>query len=159
MWLAARRLVLWSDIPNNRILAWDEREGGRVWRDRVEFTNGHTACADGSLLHCSHGMRAILRTRFDGDGRPGTPEVLVDRYQGRRLNSPNDLVEKRDGSIWFTDPPTASCPTAKATRRPPSCAPTTCSATTRPPTRWTSPATSPRNPTAWRSRPTKACCT
>ncbi|WP_338616822.1 SMP-30/gluconolactonase/LRE family protein [Pigmentiphaga sp. CHJ604] len=105
VWLAARRMVLWSDIPNNRILAWDEREGGRVWRDRVEFTNGHTASADGSLLHCSHGMRAILRTRFDSDGRPGAPEVLVDRYQGRRLNSPNDLVEKRDGSIWFTDPP------------------------------------------------------
>ncbi|VCU68236.1 Gluconolactonase precursor [Pigmentiphaga humi] len=104
-WLAHAETLVWSDIPNNRMLAWSEREGGRVWRERAEFTNGHACAADGALLHCSHGLRAIVRTRFDAQGRALPDEVLVDRYQGRRLNSPNDLVVKRDGTIWFTDPP------------------------------------------------------
>jgi gluconolactonase len=77
----------------------------RVWRDDVEFTNGHVREADGSLLACSHGQRAIVRTRFDAAGRPLGGAVVVDRYQARRLNSPNDVVVKSDGTIWFTDPP------------------------------------------------------
>ena len=105
VWLAGDQSVLWSDIPNNRMLRWSERDGMTVWRDAVEFTNGHALEADGSLLHCSHGQRAIVRTRFDGASAPGKDEIVVDRYQGRRLNSPNDVVVKRDGSIWFTDPP------------------------------------------------------
>jgi gluconolactonase len=100
--------VVWSDIPNNRMLRWHPGDGMNVWRDPAGFTNGHTLESDGSLLHCSHGSRSIIRTRFDkqqstlvelGD------QVLVDRYQGRRLNSPNDIVVKSDGTIWFTDPP------------------------------------------------------
>lgn len=104
-WLATTGELLWSDIPNNRILSWHAERGLRVWQDRVEFTNGHALESNGSLLHCSHGRRAIVRTRFDAHGRPLGDDIVVDRYQGRRLNSPNDVVVKRDGSIWFTDPP------------------------------------------------------
>ena len=105
VWMPQTAELLWSDIPNNRMLSWHATHGLRVWRDAVEYTNGHVREADGSLLHCSHGQRAIVRTRFDAAGRPLADAVVVDRYQGRRLNSPNDVVVKRDGSIWFTDPP------------------------------------------------------
>jgi gluconolactonase len=105
VWMREDGSVLWSDIPNNRMLRWHERDGMSVWREPVEFTNGHTREADGALLHCSHGLRAIVRTRFGPGLVPLGDEIVVDRYQGRRLNSPNDIVVKRDGSIWFTDPP------------------------------------------------------
>ncbi|MCA0243419.1 MAG: SMP-30/gluconolactonase/LRE family protein [Proteobacteria bacterium] len=105
VWLPRSAELLWSDIPNNRMLCWHEQRGLRVWQEAVEFTNGHVLEADGALLHCSHGRRAILRTRFDAAGRPLGDDIVVDRYQGRRFNSPNDVVVKRDGSIWFTDPP------------------------------------------------------
>jgi gluconolactonase len=105
VWMREDGAVLWSDIPNNRMLRWHAGTGMAVWRAGVEFTNGHTREADGALLHCSHGRRAIVRTRFGAGFVPLADEVVVDRYQGRRLNSPNDVVVKRDGSIWFTDPP------------------------------------------------------
>ena len=105
VWLREDHSLLWSDIPNNRMLRWHAETGMTVWRDGVEFTNGHVREADGSLLHCSHGLRAIVRTRFGPGLQPLGDEVLVSHYQGRRLNSPNDVVVKRDGSIWFTDPP------------------------------------------------------
>ncbi len=105
VWLRETGELLWSDIPNNRMLAWHPERGMRVWRDKVEFTNGHVREADGALLHCSHGRRAVMRTRFDAQGRPISDETVVSRYQGRRLNSPNDVIVKRDGTIWFTDPP------------------------------------------------------
>ena len=105
VWLRETGELLWSDIPNNRMLAWHPVHGQRVWRDQVDFTNGHALERDGALLHCSHGQRALVRTRLGAQGQPLSDEVLVDRYQGRRLNSPNDVVVKRDGSIWFTDPP------------------------------------------------------
>jgi len=105
VWMHEDGSVLWSDIPNDRMLRWHPDDGMTVWRDRVEFTNGHTREADGALLHCSHGQRAIVRTRLDAQARPLADEIVVDRYQGRRLNSPNDVVVKRDGTIWFTDPP------------------------------------------------------
>jgi gluconolactonase len=105
VWMREDGAVLWSDIPNDRMLRWHPSDGMSVWRERVEFTNGHVRDLDGSLLHCSHGSRAIVRTRFAPGLVPLADEVLVDRYQGRRLNSPNDIVVKRDGSIWFTDPP------------------------------------------------------
>lgn len=107
VWLPAEQVLLWSDIPNNRMLRWSAAEGMSVWRERVEFSNGHTLDVHGNLLHCSHGLRAILRTPArNGRILPETvDELVVDRYQGRRLNSPNDLVVKRDGTIWFTDPP------------------------------------------------------
>jgi gluconolactonase len=117
VWMHETAELLWSDIPNNRMLAWHPHSGMRVWRDPADFTNGHAREASGALLHCSHGQRAIVRTRFapqanasQGPGRglgltPLADEVVVSHYQGRRLNSPNDVVVKRDGSIWFTDPP------------------------------------------------------
>jgi gluconolactonase len=105
VWMQEDASVLWSDIPNNRMLRWHPREGVSVWRDGVEFTNGHAREADGSLLHCSHGLRAVVRTRFDARLRVLGDEIVVDRYQGQRLNSPNDVVVKSDGTIWFSDPP------------------------------------------------------
>jgi gluconolactonase len=105
VWLRESGELLWSDIPNNRMLAWHPQRGMSVWREAVEFTNGHVREHDGALLHCSHGQRAIVRTRFDAQGLAMADEIVVDRYQGRRLNSPNDVIVKRDGSIWFTDPP------------------------------------------------------
>jgi gluconolactonase len=101
VWMAEDDSVLWSDIPNDRILRWSQRDGMSVWRERVEFTNGHTRDLDGSLLHCSHGLRAVFRTRPDG----GDQRIVVDRWQGKRFNAPNDIVVKSDGTIWFTDPP------------------------------------------------------
>jgi len=105
VWMQEDDSVLWSDIPNNRMLRWSETEGMSVWREAVEFTNGHAREADGSLLHCSHGLRAIVRTRFDAGFNNPRDEVLVSHHQGRRLNSPNDIVVKSDGTVWFTDPP------------------------------------------------------
>ena len=101
VWIAEDDSVLWSDIPNDRMLRWSANDGMRVWRERVEFTNGHARDLDGSLLHCSHGLRAVFRTAVDGSAQ----RVVVDRWQGRRLNAPNDIVVKSDGTIWFTDPP------------------------------------------------------
>jgi gluconolactonase len=106
-WVAEDDAVLWSDIPNNRMLRWSSAGGMTVWRGNAEFTNGHCRDLNGDLLHCSHGLRAIVRTPLRA-GRidAATPdEVVVDRWQGKRLNSPNDVVVKRDGTIWFTDPP------------------------------------------------------
>lgn len=105
VWMREDGSVLWSDIPNNRLLRWHADSGMSVWRDRVEFTNGHAREADGSLLHCSHGQRAIVRTRFGPGLQPLGDEVVVSHWQGRRLNSPNDIVVKSDGTLWFTDPP------------------------------------------------------
>ncbi len=107
VWMAEDDSVLWSDIPNDRMLRWSSRDGMTVWRSGVEFTNGHTRDLNGDLLHCSHGRRAIVRTRFAA-GRiyaAAPDEIVVDRYLGMRLNSPNDLVVKSDGTIWFSDPP------------------------------------------------------
>jgi len=105
VWMREDGSVLWSDIPNNRMLRWHADVGMSVWRDRVEFTNGHAREADGALLHCSHGQRAIVRTRFGPGLQPLADEIVVSHWQGRRLNSPNDIVVKRDGTLWFTDPP------------------------------------------------------
>ncbi|MEZ5667467.1 MAG: SMP-30/gluconolactonase/LRE family protein [Alphaproteobacteria bacterium] len=91
--------VLWSDIPNNRMLRWSSADGGSVFREPSNFTNGHTLDRQGRLVSCEHGGRRVSRTSKDG-----TYEVLVDRFEGRRLNSPNDVVVKSDGSVWFTDP-------------------------------------------------------
>ena len=100
VYLPAADAVLWSDIPNNRMLRWSPYDGMTVWRSPSNFVNGNTLDEDGNVVHCSHGARAILRTEHDG-----TVSTVVDRYMGMRFNSPNDLVVKSDGTIWFTDPP------------------------------------------------------
>ena len=107
VWMREDASVLWSDIPNNRMLRWSEAQGMTVWRENVEFTNGHTRDHRGDLLHCSHGLRAIVRTPMVAGHIAATTNdvVVVDKFDGKRLNSPNDIVVKRDGTIWFTDPP------------------------------------------------------
>jgi gluconolactonase len=92
---------LWSDIPNNRILKWEEETGRTsVFRRPTDFANGHTRDRQGRLVTCEHGGRRVTRTEYDGE-----IAVLMDSWQGKRLNSPNDVVVKSDGSVWFTDPP------------------------------------------------------
>lgn len=102
VYLPATGQVIWSDIPNNRILALSSVESGEAseWRRPSNFTNGHTLDREGRIVHCSHGARAILRTEHDG-----TVSTLVSHFGEARLNSPNDLIVASDGAIWFTDPP------------------------------------------------------
>lgn len=100
VWLPELGSVRWSDIPNNRILQYDAATGEtHVYREPAEFTNGRTLDLDGHVVECSHGRRAVER---DADGVVST---IVDRFEGHRLNSPNDVVVAADGSVWFTDPP------------------------------------------------------
>lgn len=91
--------VLWSDIPNNRILRWTPDGHVGVFREPSNYTNGHTRDRQGRLISCEHGGRRVTRTEWDG-----TISVLADRYRGGRLNSPNDVIVRSDGTIWFTDP-------------------------------------------------------
>lgn len=100
VWFAAGRYLLWSDIPNNRILRWDETDGSvSTFRQPSNNSNGHTIDRQGRLVSCEHLARRVTRTELDG-----TISVVADNYEGKRLNSPNDVVVKSDGSIWFTDP-------------------------------------------------------
>jgi gluconolactonase len=101
VWFGDGRYLLWSDIPNNRILKWEEETGTvSVFRKPSNFANGHTRDRQGRLVTCEHGGRRVTRTEYDG-----TITVLMDQWQGKPINSPNDVVVKSDGSIWFTDPP------------------------------------------------------
>ena len=94
------RYLLWSDIPNNRVLRWDEETGNvTIYRKPSNNTNGHTRDRQGRLVWCEHDARRIVRCEYDG-----THTVLADSYNRKPLNSPNDIVVKSDGSIWFTDP-------------------------------------------------------
>jgi gluconolactonase len=96
----AGRYLVFSDIPNDRIMRWDETTGGvGVFRQPAGYANGHTVDRQGRLVSCEHGNRRVTRTEHDG-----SITVLADRYRGDRFNSPNDVVERADGSIWFTDP-------------------------------------------------------
>jgi gluconolactonase len=101
VWFGDGRYLLWSDIPNNRIMRWDETTGqASVFRAPSNYANGNTRDRQGRLITCEHGARRVTRTEYDG-----SITVLMDHWQGKRLNSPNDVVVKSDGSIWFTDPP------------------------------------------------------
>ena len=95
------RYLLWSDIPNNRIMRWDEETGRvSVFRKPSNNANGNTRDRQGRLVTCEHDTRRLTRTEYDG-----TITVLADKFDGKPLNSPNDVVVKSDDSIWFTDPP------------------------------------------------------
>jgi gluconolactonase len=99
-YFAAGRYLVWSDIPNDRMLRWDEPTGTvGVFRSPAGYTNGHTVDGQGRLVSCSHGERRVERTEHDG-----SITVIADRFDGKRLNSPNDVVVRSDGTIWFTDP-------------------------------------------------------
>jgi len=96
----AGRYLVWSDIPNDRLLRFDETDGSvSVFRQPCRHENGHTIDREGRLISCEHQARCVSRTEHDG-----SRTVLVDRYAGKRFNSPNDVVVKSDGSLWFTDP-------------------------------------------------------
>ncbi|TDD03049.1 SMP-30/gluconolactonase/LRE family protein [Nonomuraea deserti] len=101
VYFPAGRFLVWSDIPNDRMLRWDETTGVvGVFRQPSGYSNGNTLDREGRLITCEHGNRRVTRTEHDG-----SITVIADRWQGRRLNSPNDAVVRSDGSVWFTDPP------------------------------------------------------
>ena len=100
VWFGDRRCLIWSDVPGNRMYRWDEETGTTsVFRAPSANANGNTRDRQGRLLTCEHLGRRVSRTEHDG-----RIVTLVDSFQGKRLNSPNDIVCKSDGSIWFTDP-------------------------------------------------------
>jgi gluconolactonase len=100
-WFAGGRYLIWSDIPNNRMLRFDETDGSvSVFREPSNNSNGNTVDRQGRLVTCEHLGRRVTRTEHNG-----SVTVVADRYDGKKLNSPNDVVVKADGSIWFTDPP------------------------------------------------------
>jgi gluconolactonase len=101
VWFGDGRFLLWSDIPNNRIMKWEEETGAvSVYRQPSHNSNGNTRDRQGRLLTCEHDARRVTRTDYDG-----AITVIADQYDGKPLNSPNDVVCKSDDSIWFTDPP------------------------------------------------------
>ena len=100
VYLPAARSLVWSDIPNDRMLRYDEQTGHiGVFRHPCGHTNGHTLDAEGRIITCEHGGRRVSRTEHDG-----SVTTIIDRCDGKRFNSPNDVVVHTDGSIWFTDP-------------------------------------------------------
>jgi gluconolactonase len=100
VWFGDARCLVWSDVPGNRMLRWDEESGAvSDWRKPSGFANGNTRDRQGRLVTCEHGGRRLSRT--EPDGRVVT---LADSFEGKKLNSPNDVVGKSDGSLWFTDP-------------------------------------------------------
>jgi gluconolactonase len=101
LWFGDGRFLLFNDIPNDRTMKWEEETGAvSVFRKPSNFANGNTRDRQGRLITCEHGGRRVSRTEHDG-----TITVVCDRFDGKPLNSPNDVVCKSDGSIWFTDPP------------------------------------------------------
>lgn len=99
VWFGDHNHLIWSDIPNDRMMRWTESAGVSVFRQPSHHANGNTRDLQGRLVTCEHGRRQVTRTEFDG-----RITVLADRYGGKPLNSPNDVVVAPDGAIWFTDP-------------------------------------------------------
>ena len=100
VWFEAEKCLLFSDIPADTIYKWTEAEGLKVWRKPSHNSNGNTCDHEGRLVTCEHGSRTVTRT-----GKDGKVETLCSTYQGKLLNSPNDAAVRKDGTIWFTDPP------------------------------------------------------
>ncbi|WP_246832374.1 SMP-30/gluconolactonase/LRE family protein [Thalassospira sp. MCCC 1A03138] len=99
VWFPAHQCLLFSDIPNQKIYRWMCDGSVNVFRDHSDFANGNTTDLNGRLVTCQHGTRSVTRTEHNG-----SVTTLVEEFEGHRLNSPNDVVVKSDGSIWFTDP-------------------------------------------------------
>jgi gluconolactonase len=111
VWFADAGCLLFSDIPNNRIMRFTPGYGISTYREPSNFANGHTRDRLGRLISCEHGTRRVIRTEIDG-----SITVIADSFNGKRLNSPNDVVVKSDGTIWFTDAVVtdAQCPNGLA---------------------------------------------
>ena len=99
VWMGDWNCLLFEDLPRNRIMRWSEADGVSIYREPSNYTNGQTRDRQGRLISCSHRGRCLYRTEHDG-----RVVTLVDRHDGRRLNAPNDVAVKSDGTIWFTDP-------------------------------------------------------
>lgn len=99
VWFGDHGCLLFSDIPNQRIMRWSETEGSSLFRAGSMFNNGNTRDRLGRLVGCRHGARDVVRTEING-----SLTVIADRHEGKRLNSPNDVVVSSDGAVWFTDP-------------------------------------------------------
>jgi gluconolactonase len=100
VWMGDQRCLLWSDVPGDQMLRWDEETGAvSVWRRPSGYANGNTRDRQGRLVTCEHGGRRVSRTEFDGK-----ISVIAEHFEGKKLNSPNDIVSRSDGSLWFTDP-------------------------------------------------------
>jgi len=99
VWLADMQCLLFSDIPNDRIMRWTQTGGVDLFRHPAGYPNGQTRDRQGRLITCSHHGRCVQRTEIDG-----RITVIADRFEGKRLNSPNDTVVKSDGTLWFSDP-------------------------------------------------------
>lgn len=100
VYVPAEDCVYWSDIPNDRVMRFSEADGASVALQPAGYANGHTLDREGRIIRCEHGRRRVSRVEPDG-----TLTTIADRYAGGRLNSPNDVVVKSDGTIWFSDPP------------------------------------------------------
>ncbi|SUC10915.1 gluconolactonase [Pasteurella canis] len=100
VWLEKQQAVIFSDVKGNTMYRWTAKQGTQIFRQPSQFANGNAVDAVGNLITCEHGRRAISLTDHVGNIR-----ILVDKLEGKRLNSPNDVVVKSDGTIWFTDPP------------------------------------------------------
>lgn len=99
VWFGDADCLLFSDIPNNKIMRWSPSSGLSVYRTPSNYSNGHTRDREGRLISCEHGARRVTRTEYDG-----SVTIIADSFDGKPLNSPNDVVVKSDGSIWFSDP-------------------------------------------------------
>jgi gluconolactonase len=99
VWFGDAGCLLFSDIPNNRIMRWTPGIGISTFRQPSNYANGHTRDREGRLISCEHGARRVTRTEHDG-----SITIIADGFAGKKLNSPNDVVVKSDGSIWFSDP-------------------------------------------------------
>ena len=99
VWFGDANCLLFSDIPNNRVMRWTPGDGISIYREPSNYSNGHTRDLQGRLVSCEHGTRRVTRTEHDG-----SITLIADGFEGKRLNSPNDVVVKSDGSIWFSDP-------------------------------------------------------
>lgn len=99
VWFGDANCLLFSDIPNNRIMRWIPGEGVSTFRQPSNYANGHTRDRQGRLISCEHGTRRVTRTEHDG-----SITVIADSFGGKPLNSPNDVVVKSDGTVWFSDP-------------------------------------------------------
>ncbi|VUS99061.1 SMP-30/gluconolactonase/LRE family protein [Klebsiella spallanzanii] len=100
VWLPTQQRLIFSDVKGNRMFSWDDRHGVSLFRAESHFANGNALDGQGRIITCEHGRRGISRTDADGNC-----SMLVDKIEGRRFNSPNDVAIRQDGSIWFTDPP------------------------------------------------------